>query len=127
MVGKKLEYNSRDIIMATKRIKTNYSGVYYRESKTNGKKDKTYYIIYKDSNNKTVETKVGKESQGVGVKYAHQKYIETINNIRLGEEPPVKRKRRKQFTFNDAFKLYIEHAKNNKKVGEKMKSYITTI
>ena len=105
------------------RHKTNYSGVFWRESKTNGKKDKTYYIVYKNENNKTVESKIGKESHGVGVKYAHIKYIETINNIRLGEEVPVKRKRRKIYTFYDAYCKYIDYTKNNKKTWKKDKEH----
>lgn len=102
-----------------KRHKTSKTGVFWRESTTNGKKDKTFYIIYKDERNIMVETKVGKESQGIGVKYAYQKYNETINNVRLGEEPPIKRKRRNIFTFSDAFESYIVHAKANKKTWAK--------
>ena len=34
------------------RIKTKYNGVFYRETLTNGKPDKTYYIRYEDANGK---------------------------------------------------------------------------
>ena len=42
-----------------KRIKTKYTGVFYRESTTNGKVDKVYYIVFKE-NGKTKEVKVVK-------------------------------------------------------------------
>jgi len=102
-----------------KRHKTNKPGVFYRHSTTKGIQDKTYYIVYKDENNKTVESKVGKFSEGTRVQYAHEKYIETLNNIKFGEQPPIKRKRRKLFTFEDAFNAYIAHAKTNKKTWDK--------
>lgn len=103
-----------------KRHKTNKAGVFYRHSTSaDGKRDKTYYIVYKDKNNKTVESKVGKFSEGIRVQYAHEKYIETLNNIKFGEQPPIKRKRRKIFTFEDAFNAYIAHAKTDKKTWDK--------
>jgi len=102
-----------------KRHKTNKTGVFYRHSTTKGKQDKTYYIVYKDKNNKTVESKVGKYSEGIRVQFAHEKYIETLNNIKLGEQPPIKRKKRKIFTFEDAFNVYIAHAKTDKKTWDK--------
>ena len=47
------------------RIKTKYNGVFYRETLTNGKPDKTYYIRYDDANGKNVELKLGKYSEGI--------------------------------------------------------------
>ena len=35
-------------------IKTNLTGVYFRETQTNNKPDKTYYITYKDNLNKKI-------------------------------------------------------------------------
>ena len=98
-----------------KRHKTSKTGVFYRFSTTNGKKDKTYYIVYKNEEGKTVESKVGKESEGIGVNFASQKYTETLQKIKLGEAVPIKRKRRKIFTLNDAFTPYISFVKNEKK------------
>jgi len=98
-----------------KRHKTSKTGVFYRFSTTNGKKDKTFYIVYKNEEGKTVESKVGKESEGVGVNFASQKYTETLQKIKLGEAVPIKRKRRKIFTLNDAFIPYIDFVKNEKK------------
>jgi len=102
-----------------KRYKTSKTGVFYRFSTTNGKKDKTYYIVYKNQENKTVESKVGKESEGIGVNFAYQKYTETLQKIKHGEAVPIKRKRRKIFTFKDAFDEYIIFTKTDKKTWAK--------
>lgn len=46
-------------------IKTNLTGVYFREIQTNGKADKTY-ITYKELNtNKKIWLKIGKFSEGI--------------------------------------------------------------
>ena len=77
------------------RIKTKFTGVYYRTSITNGKEDKTYYITFYD-NNKKKEVKIGKYSEGVREAYCNQKRNETITKLRLGEEPPVATKYKKK-------------------------------
>jgi len=101
-------------VNAMKRHSTKYQNVFWRESKTNGKKDKSYYFTHNG-----IETMVGKESQNIGVNFTYQKYNETVNSIRLGEEPPIKRKHRNKFTFEDTFKEYIAHAKTEKKTWGK--------
>ncbi|QFR42865.1 tyrosine-type recombinase/integrase [Sulfurimonas xiamenensis] len=107
------------------RYATSKTGVFWRHCTTNGKDDKTYYITYKvqDEQNpaktKTVETVVGKHSQNVRVAYAHQKYIETVNNLKTGEPVPIKRKKKKYYTLQDAFNEYIKHTKNEKKTWKK--------
>jgi len=97
-----------------KRHKTSKTGVFYRYSTTNGKKDKTFYIVYKDENGETVESKVGKESEGVGVNYTYQIYTETLQKIKHGEVVPIKRKRKKVLTLDNVFNEYIEYAKLDK-------------
>ncbi|MFV7791380.1 tyrosine-type recombinase/integrase, partial [Aliarcobacter lanthieri] len=71
-------------------------GVIYRDSITNGKADKTYYIRYKDENNKTVELKIGKFSEGIREAYCNQKRNEIITKQRNGEEPPVIAQKKKR-------------------------------
>lgn len=115
-VGKMLELSKGQYM--SKRNPTNKQNVYWRDCTTNGKKDKTYYITYRDENKKSREKKIGKASQGCTVQYAYQKYIETINQIQHGEADPYKRKKEK-FTFNDAFNHYIDYAKHNKKTWQK--------
>ena len=68
------------------RIKTNLIGVYFRNTTTNSKSDKTYYITYKDIDNKTKELKIGKFSEGVREAYCNQKRNEIITKQRLGED-----------------------------------------
>jgi len=71
-----------------KRIKTKFTGVFYRESITNGKPDKVYYVIFKE-NGKMRETKVGKLSEGIQANFANNTRNSIINSIRLGEALPA--------------------------------------
>ncbi len=82
------------------RIKTRLTGIYYRESKTNGKPDKTYYITYKNEQNKTVEKKIGKYSEGFRENYCNQIRNEIITKQRIGEEPPAISKKKKEINTN---------------------------
>lgn len=104
------------------RIKTKFTGIYYRTSSTNGKTDKTYYIIYKDKDNKTKELKIGKHSEGVREAYCNQIRNEIITKQRLGIEPPSVAKRKKISTDNTIDKLfeyYYKHKKlHNKHIEE---------
>ncbi len=77
-------------------IKTNLTGVYYNETITNEKSDKTYYITYKDINNKKVWVKIGKYSEGIREAYCNQKRNEIITKQRNGEEPPLMAKKKKR-------------------------------
>lgn len=96
------------------RIKTKFTGIYYRTSSTNGKADKTYYIIYKDKNNKTKELKIGKYSEGVREAYCNQIRNEIITKQRLGIEPPSVAKRKKVSTDNTIDKLFEYYYKDKK-------------
>ena len=75
---------------------TNLTGVIYRDSITNGKPDKTYYIRYKNDSNKTIEIKIGKYSEGVREAYCNQKRNEIITKQRNGEEPPTIAQKKKK-------------------------------
>lgn len=98
------------------RIKTKFTGVYYRESVTNGKPDKTYYITYKDNFNKMHELKIGKYSEGVREAYCNQKRNEFITKLRLGEEPPIasKNKKKKVVLLSDIADKYFKTRKDGK-------------
>ncbi len=86
---------------------TNLTGVIYRDSITNGKADKVYYIRYKDKNNKTIELKIGKYSEGVREAYCNQKRNEILTIQRNGEEPPIVAQRKKRIIIS------IENIANN--------------
>ncbi|MBN2816626.1 MAG: site-specific integrase [Campylobacterales bacterium] len=92
-----------------KRKPTRYDNVFYLDSTTNGKDDKTYYIRYRDEHGKQRELKVGRFSEGIRENYCNQKLIETLNNIRLGEQPPIIKARHKKvlFTLDDLAKQYF--------------------
>lgn len=115
------------------RNKTKYHNVIYVDSITNGKPDKTYYIRYRE-NGKQREIKVGKYSQGIRENYCNQKLIETVNAIRLGEQPPIiaHTHKKSSITFDhvaDKFFAVKElHNKTNRqarnKYNSQLKAYI---
>ena len=83
-------------------IKTNLTGVYFRETQTNNKPDKTYYITYKDNLNKKIWLKIGNYSQGIREAYCNQKRNEILTKQRNGEEPPlILMKKKKQVLLID--------------------------
>jgi len=106
------------------RHKTNYTGVIYRDSITNKKPDKTYYIRYKDNNGITCEIKIGKYSEGVRESYCNQKRNEIITKQRLGEEPPAaaRHKKRKSISIQQ---LAVEYFKTRKEGRSKHSDLIT--
>merc|ERR1711879_60345 len=108
-----------------RRIKTSKIGIYYRETITNGKPDKTYYITYKDINKRTKEIKIGKFSEGIRENYCNQKRNEIITKIRLGEEPPAaaKNKRAKKILLDDIKDIYFEKRKDGKSKQSDKSSY----
>lgn len=101
-------------------------GVYYRNSKTNGKADKTYYITFKDQNNKTVEMKIGKYSQGIREAYCNQKRIEILTKQRNGEESPLLQSKKKKIFFT-LEKIADEYFKNTHVVRSIKSHYKTHI
>jgi len=108
------------------RYATKKTGVFWRHCTNNGKADKTFYITYKIQDEKdptkkiTVESVVGRYSENVRENYAHQIYIETKNNLKTGEPVPIKNKKKKYYTLQNAFDGYIEHVKDEgKKTWEK--------
>ena len=84
-----------------------YDGVQLYK-KTN--KDISYYIRYKDENNKLRRIKIGDKSKGITESYCYQKRAEILNKIRLGEEPPniTKRRKKKVVTLNDIADIYFK-------------------
>ena len=93
------------------RIQTKISGVYYINSNTNGKADKTYYIRYIDGNKKDKEIKIGKYSEGIREAYCNAKRNEILTKIRLGEELPkvANLKNRSTLILDDISKQYFEY------------------
>lgn len=113
----------------SKRISSKYDGIFYRESFTNSKSDKTYYISYKE-NGKSKEKKIGKYSEGIRVDYCKAIRDKAINDIRLGNDNTILKesKRTKVVTLNDIANRYFDdkalYNKSNKKIEQ---SYIKSI
>lgn len=93
------------------RVKTKFAGVYYINTTTNNKPDKTYYIRYKDENSKDKEIKIGKFSEGIRENYCNVKRNEIITKIRLGEDlPKVASKNNKtSLVLNDIAEQYFKY------------------
>jgi integrase len=90
-----------------------YGSTIQNYTKKNG--DISYYITYKDENNRLKRVKVGEKSKGITEAYCFQKRNELLSKIRLGEDIPLKSSRKNQYTFEKAFEHYLEWAKENKK------------
>ena len=107
-----------------KRITTKYSGVFYRIAIDN---EKTYYISYRTEDGKNKELKIGKYSEGVREAYCNQKRNEIITKQRLGEEPPLiakKKKNNSQHAIDKIFNYYYENKKlHNRHIKADKASY----
>ena len=98
-----------------------YDGVYYSEL-LNG--DKSYYITFKDKNNKKVWIKVGKHSEGIRENFCFNKRAEQLSRIRLGEDINIGKKRKNSKTLNDiADAFFAEKAYYNKGVQVEQQRY----
>jgi len=109
----------------SKRIKTTKTGVYYRETTTNGNLDKTYYITYKDLFNKTKELKIGKFSEGIRENFCNQKRNEIVTKMRLGEDAPfaARNKRKHIVLLDDLKEKYFETRREGRSKQSDLSSY----
>ncbi|MFX4239971.1 tyrosine-type recombinase/integrase [Aliarcobacter butzleri] len=109
----------------SKRFNTKFSGVFYRESITNDKLDKTYYIRYKDKNNKDKEIKIGKYSEGFRENYCNQLRNEIITKQRIGEEPPsaTRNKKKKILSIETISENYFSEKKEGGYKGTDESNY----
>lgn len=114
----------------SKRIKTKYTGIFYREILTRNRPDKVYYILYKE-NGKTKEVKAGKETEGMRANFANNLRISILNAIRLGGDMPeiLKNKEKKEkVTFDTIAYLYFDskklHNKTNYRAQTKYESQL---
>ena len=109
------------------RHKTKYPGVYFIDSTTNGRKDKTYYIRFRDENNKDTELKIGKHSENIGINDCKKRRDEILTRIRLGEELSnvLVKKKRSGYLLDDLAKQYFEYREihNNSEYSLKNDKY----
>ena len=109
----------------SKRINTKFSGIFYRETITNDRIDKTFYIRYKDENNKDKEIKVGKYSEGYRETYCNQLRNEIITKQRTGEEPPsiASKKKRNILSIETIANDYFNYRKESKTKANDISQY----
>lgn len=84
-----------------------FEGVYQNQLKSG---DVSYYITYKDNENKTVTKKIGKKSEGITESYCSQIRGETISKLRNDELPPKIAIQKKQnvVTLDSLWDFYFE-------------------
>ena len=91
-----------------------FEGVYHNPLKSG---DISYYITYKDNENKTVTKKIGKKSEGVTESYCSQIRSETVSKLRNNELPPkiAISKRQNVVTLDSLADFYFETKDNKSK------------
>jgi len=99
-----------------------YEGVQYY-LKENGYK--TYYVRYRDEQNKLKRVKIGCETEGVTEVYCRNKRVEILNALIKGEQPPkiVKSRRRKILTLDYIANKYFETKDDSKSTFERLSKY----
>lgn len=83
-------------------------------------KDISYYIRYKDENEKLVRIKIGDKSKGITEPYCKQKRDEILNKIRLGEDIKIKHKKQKVVTLDELAKVYFDDKDLENKTNKKL-------
>lgn len=107
-----------------------YGSAVQHYEKVNG--EVSYFITFKDEDNKLRRVKIGDKSAGITEPYCHQKRIEILNQIRLGEEPPAlaRKRKKRQVTLNEIADIYFKqrevHAKDNTKSLQKYQTKLKT-
>ncbi len=99
-----------------------YQGVQHY-IKANG--TKSYYIRFKDENNKLIRVKVGDENDGTDEVYCKNKRIEILNAINKGEQPPkfLKNHRKKIITLDVVADKYFSSKANTDSTHERLSKY----
>lgn len=105
-----------------KRIQTKYTGVFYINTLTNNKPDKTYYIRYKNLG-KDRELKIGKFSEGIREQFCNLKRNEIITKLRLGEEVHVKHRQKDKVVIEDLAAKYFENRKEGASKNKDLSVY----
>lgn len=105
------------------RKRTKFTGVYYRETTTNDKPDKTYYITFKNSKNKMQELKIGKFSEGIREQYCNLKRNEILTKLRLGEEVHLKHRQKDKVFLDDIANEYFNTRPDSESKNKDISSY----
>jgi len=106
-------------VVSNKRHKTSKAGVFYRECLTNGNKDKTYYIRYRNEKGVLVEVKIGKHSENITIPYCYKKRIKILNSVNNNENSDMligRRRKKHQVLFREEYFKYIVNRVRNDNV-----------
>lgn len=91
-----------------------FTGVYIEELQDG---DKSFYITYKDENNKKVWLKIGKFSEGIREQFCNVKRNEIITKLRLGETVKLKHAKKDKTTISalatEYFEYMLKHSRKN--------------
>ena len=71
--------------------------------------DISYYITYKDEDNKLKRIKIGDKSKGITEPFCNQKRNEVVNTVKLGGEMPIKHKKPKMITLDEIAQQYFDY------------------
>ena len=82
-----------------------YTGIYLNRLQ-NG--DISYSVSFKDKYNKMQRKSIGKKSEGITERYANNKRIEMLNQIRHGEDP-LAHKKKSKLIFQDIWNFYVDN------------------
>ncbi len=99
-----------------------YEGVQYY-IKADG--TKSYYVRYKDEENRLKRVKIGDETDGTTEVYCKNKRIEILNAQNKGEQPPkiVKNHRKKVLTLNEVADKYFTTKDSSRSTFDRISKY----
>lgn len=99
-----------------------YEGVQYY-IKADG--TKSYYVRYKDEENRLKRVKIGDETDGTNEVYCKNKRIEILNAQNKGEQPPkiVKNHRKKVLTLNEVADRYFATKDSSRSTFDRISKY----
>ncbi|MCK9455237.1 tyrosine-type recombinase/integrase [Sulfurimonas sp.] len=99
-----------------------YEGVQYY-IKADG--TKSYYVRYKDEENRLKRVKIGDETDGTTEVYCRNKRIEILNAQNKGEQPPkiVKNHRKKVLTLNEVADKYFTTKDSSRSTFDRISKY----
>ena len=112
----------RSFIVAKYFNSKKYEGVQYY-LKADG--TKSYYVRYKDEENKLKRVKIGNESDGTTEVYCKNKRIEILNAQNKGEQPPkiIKHHRKKILTLNEVADKYFATKGSSRSTFDRLSKY----
>lgn len=79
-----------------------YEGVYYNDLKSG---DRSFFITYRDADNKQRLMNVGTRSGGIDEKFAFNERLRILNQIKFGDNPNVKTRNKRKVKLVNSFDM----------------------